>query len=101
VLFTHLENLKTEHPIQDPLSPRQSLPARQRTIRFVRLCFARPESFYETVARLTALLGPDRVGIRPSNQPGVPMHFKCSRLILISVTYSHDFARESRVSNAN
>src|SRR5437899_2049043 len=63
VLFTHLENLRTEHPIKSLYLRAQ--PCRPASEQFGLFdCVLRdPNHFYETVGRLIALLGPDRVGI--------------------------------------
>ena len=68
VLYTHLENLRTEHPIK-ALYLRAS-PCRPSSEQFNLFdCTLRdPNHFYETLGRLTALLGPDRVGL-PAIEP--------------------------------
>jgi len=63
VLFTHLEDLRTEHPIKALYLRAQ--PCRPASEQFGLFdCILRdPNHFYETVGRLIALLGPDCVGI--------------------------------------
>jgi protein ImuB len=63
ILYTHLENLRTEHPIKALYL--RATPCRPHREQFNLFdCTLRdPNHFYETLARLTALLGPDRVGI--------------------------------------
>src|SRR5207249_3778425 len=63
ILFTHLENVRTEHPIKALYL--RAKPCRPGCEQFGLFdCALRdPNRFYETVGRLTALLGPGRVGI--------------------------------------
>src|SRR6266478_6572400 len=68
MLQTHLENFKSEHPIiavslqAHPIKPNsQQFGLFETTLR-------NPNQLSETLARLTALLGVDRVGISPINQ---------------------------------
>jgi protein ImuB len=68
VLYTHLENLRTEHPIKAlHLRANPCRPASEQFNLFD--CTLRdPNHFYETLGRLTALLGSDRVGT-PTIEP--------------------------------
>src|SRR6266849_5411684 len=62
MLQTHLENFKSEHPIiAVALSAQPSRPASQQFGLF-ETALRNPHQLYETLARLTALLGNDRVG---------------------------------------
>ena len=63
ILFTHLENVRTEHPMKGLYV--RAKPCRPSSEQFGLFdCALRdPNRFYETIARLTALLGADRVGI--------------------------------------
>ena len=62
MLQTHLENFKSEHPIVAvALSAEPSRPASQQFGLF-ETALRNPHQLYETLARLTALVGNDRVG---------------------------------------
>jgi protein ImuB len=62
MLHTHLETLKAEHPIIGlSLSAKPCRPASQQFELF-EAALRDPNRFYETLARLAALVGPDRVG---------------------------------------
>jgi len=61
-LQTHLENFKSEHPIVAvALSAQPIRPASQQFGLF-ETALRNPQQLYETLARLSALLGSDRVG---------------------------------------
>src|SRR6059058_5185593 len=62
MLHTHLENFKSEHPIiAVALSAQPIKPAREQFGLF-ETTLRNPNQLYESLARLTALLGADRVG---------------------------------------
>jgi protein ImuB len=62
MLQTHLENFKSEHPIVAvALTAEPSRPASQQFGLF-ETALRNPQQLYETLARLSALLGNDRVG---------------------------------------
>jgi protein ImuB len=62
MLQTHLENFKSEHPIVAvALSAQPIRPASQQFGLF-ETALRNPQQLYETLARLSALLGADRVG---------------------------------------
>ena len=64
MLQTHLENFKSEHPIvavaltAQPIKP----VSQPRMLSGFEMALRNPQELYETLARLTALLGADRVG---------------------------------------
>jgi len=64
MLQTHLENFKSEHPIiAVALTAHPIKPASQpRMLSGFETALKNPQQLYETLARLTALLGTDRVG---------------------------------------
>src|SRR5205823_13451873 len=62
MLHTHLENFKSEHPIVAvALSAEPIRPVSQQFGLF-ETALRNPQQLYETLARLSALLGADRVG---------------------------------------
>lgn len=62
VLYTHLETVTTEHPIKGLyLRARPCRPGSEQFSLFDS-ALRDPNHFYETLGRLTALLGPDRAG---------------------------------------
>lgn len=62
ILYTHLESFKSEHPITAvSLEARPTRPLRQQFGLF-ETALRNPTQLSETLARLIALLGPDRVG---------------------------------------
>lgn len=72
MLYTHLENLRTEHPIVGIyLRAEPCRPVHEQFNLFD--CILRdPNSFYETMGRLAALLGQERVGtpaLLPTHRP--------------------------------
>jgi len=72
MLQTHLETLKAEHPITGlMLTVKPCHPANQQFELF-EAALRDPNRFYETLARLTALVGSDRVGtpiLEPTHRP--------------------------------
>jgi protein ImuB len=76
MLQTHLENFKSEHPIiAVALSAQPSRPASQQFGLF-ETALRNPHQLYETLARLTALLGNDRVGIPIKEETHRPDAFR-------------------------
>src|SRR5207237_437196 len=72
MLHTHLENLKTDAPIVAVQLRAKACPAENHQFRLFETALRNPNHFYETVARITALLGPDRVGtpvLEPTQRP--------------------------------
>jgi len=72
MLHTHLENFRAEHPITAlSLSATPSRPARQQFGLF-ESALRDPNQFYETLARLSALVGHERLGavaLEPTHRP--------------------------------
>lgn len=62
VLHTHLENLTTTHPIIGFRVNAKPCKPRHHQFGLFETSLRDPNHFYETLAHLTALLGPDRVG---------------------------------------
>jgi len=62
MLHTHLENFKSEQPIIDVSLEAQPIKPAQQQFALFETALRDPGQLYETLARLTALLGADRVG---------------------------------------
>src|ERR1700736_4334573 len=62
MLQTHLENFKSEHPIVAVALTAQPIRPASQQFGLFETALRNPQQLYETVARLTALLGNDRVG---------------------------------------
>src|SRR6266403_5860186 len=76
MLQTHLENFKSEHPIVAvALSAQPIRPASQQFGLF-ETALRNPQQLYETLARLSALLGSDRVGIPIKEETHRPDAFR-------------------------
>jgi protein ImuB len=61
-LHTHLENFKSEHPITAVLLDTQPAKPAKQQFGLFETSLRDPNQLYETLARLVALLGGDRVG---------------------------------------
>jgi protein ImuB len=62
MLHTHLENFKSEHPIVAVALSAQPIRPVSQQFRLFETALRNPHQLYETLARLSALLGADRVG---------------------------------------
>jgi protein ImuB len=88
MLHTHLENFKSEYPIVAVALRAQPIKAAREQFGLFETTLRNPHQLSETLARLTALLGPDRVGtpvleethrpdafrIEPFSWHGLPAH---------------------------
>jgi protein ImuB len=63
MLHTHLENFKSEHPIVAVTLSAQPIRPVSQQFGLFETALRNPQQLYETLARLSALLGSDRVGI--------------------------------------
>src|SRR5437899_575611 len=63
MLQTHLENFKSEHPIVAVALTAQPIRPASQQFGLFETALRNPHQLYETLARLSALLGSDRVGI--------------------------------------
>src|ERR1700737_2281212 len=62
MLQTHLENFKSEHPIVAVALTAQPIRPASQQFGLFETALKNPQQLYETLARLSALLGSDRVG---------------------------------------
>src|SRR5438128_10087561 len=62
MLQTHLENFKSEHPIVAVALTAQPIRPASQQFGLFETALRNPQQLYETLARLSALLGSDRVG---------------------------------------
>jgi protein ImuB len=62
MLQTHLENFKSEHPIVSVALTAQPIRPASQQFGLFETTLRNPQQLFETLARLTALLGADRVG---------------------------------------
>src|SRR5712691_7410691 len=62
MLQTHLENFKSEHPIVAVALTAQPIKPASQQFRLFETALRNPQQLYETLARLSALLGNDRIG---------------------------------------
>ena len=62
MLHTHLENFKSEHPIVAVALNAQPIKPAKEQFGLFETTLRNPHQLSETLARLTALLGADRVG---------------------------------------
>jgi protein ImuB len=72
MLQTHLENFKSEHPIVAVALTAQPIKPVSQQFGLFEMALRNPQQLYETLARLTALLGADRVGtpvLEETHQP--------------------------------
>ena len=72
MLQTHLENFKSEHPIVAVALSAQPIKPVSQQFGLFEMALRNPQQLYETLARLTALLGADRIGtpvLEETHQP--------------------------------
>jgi protein ImuB len=72
MLHTHLENLRTDAPVQSLRLAAAPIRAEEQQFGLFESALRDPNHFHETLARLTALLGPGRVGTpvaEPTHRP--------------------------------
>ena len=72
MLHTHLENFRSQHPIVAVALTAQPIRPASQQFGLFEMALRNPTQLYETLARLTALLGTDRVGtpvLEETHQP--------------------------------
>ena len=89
MIQTHLETLQTEHPIRSLHLSAKSCRATQQQLGLFEAALRNPNQFYETLARLTALLGPGHVGtpaVEPTHRPDA---FRMQPVNFVSMLAEH------------
>ena len=76
MLQTHLENFKSEHPIVAVALTAQPIRPASQQFGLFETALRNPQQLYETLARLTALLGTDRVGTPVKEETHRPDAFR-------------------------
>ena len=76
MLQTHLENFKSEHPIVAVALSAQPIRSASQQFGLFETALRNPQQLYETLARLSALLGSDRVGIPIKEETHRPDAFR-------------------------
>src|SRR5262245_51448939 len=102
MLQTHLENFRSEHPIVAvALSAQPSKPAKEQFGLF-ETTLRNPHQLSETLARLTALLGTDRVGTPVIEETHRPDAFRMEPFMwaVVSAVPSGESSHELRTAHA-
>src|SRR5437762_6737239 len=76
MLQTYLENFKSEHPIVAVALTAQPIRSASQQFGLFETALRNPQQLYETLARLSALLGSDRVGIPIKEETHRPDAFR-------------------------
>ena len=76
MLYTHLENFKSDHPILAVSLEAQPIKPAPQQYGLFETALRDPNQLYETLARLTALVGTDRVGTPVLNETHRPDSFQ-------------------------
>src|SRR5881296_3258147 len=76
MLQTHLENFRSEHPIVAVARMAEPIRPVSQQFGLFETALRNPHQLYETLARLTALLGADRVGTRVLEETHRPDAFR-------------------------
>src|SRR5947199_2007793 len=76
MLQTHLENFKSEHPIVAVALSAQPIRSASQQFGLFETALRNPQQLYETLARLSALLGSERVGIPIKEETHRPDAFR-------------------------
>jgi protein ImuB len=102
MLQTHLENFKSEHPIvavaltAQPIKP----VSQPRMLSGFEMALRHPQQLYETLARLTALLGADRVGTPVLEETHQPDAFRMEPFAW-NLTFAADTAASTEEKNGS
>src|SRR5205085_6889892 len=81
MLQTHLENFKSEHPIVAVALTAQPIRPASQQFGLFETALRNPQQLYETLARLSALLGSDRVGTPIKEETHRPDAFRMESFI--------------------
>ena len=100
MLQTHLENFKSEHPIVAVALTAQPIKPVSQQFALFEMALRNPQQFYETLARLTALLGADRVGIPVLEETHQPDAFRMEPFAW-NLTFAADAAASTEEKNGS
>jgi protein ImuB len=100
MLQTHLENFKSEHPIVAVALTAQPIKPVSQQFGLFEMALRNPQQLYETLARLTALLGADRVGTPVLEETHQPDAFRME-LFAWNLTFAADTAASTEEKNGS
>ncbi len=100
MLQTHLENFKSEHPIVAVALTAQPIKPVSQQFGLFEMALRNPQELYETLARLTALLGADRVGTPVLEETHQPDAFRME-LFAWNLSFAADTATSTEEKNGS
>jgi protein ImuB len=100
MLQTHLENFKSEHPIVAVALTAQPIKPVSQQFGLFEMALRNPQQLYETLARLTALLGADRVGTPVLEETHQPDAFRME-LFAWNLSFAADTAASPEEKNGS
>src|ERR1700730_11445746 len=100
MLQTHLENFKSEHPIVSVALTAQPIKPVSQQFGLFEIALRNPQQLYETLARLTALLGADRVGTPVLEETHQPDAFRMEPFAW-NLTFAADAADSTEEKNGS
>jgi protein ImuB len=100
MLQTHLENFKSEHPIVAVALTAQPIKPVSQQFGLFEMALRNPQQLYETLARLTALLGADRVGTPVLEEAHQPDAFRME-LFAWNLSFAADTAASPEEKNGS
>jgi protein ImuB len=100
MLQTHLENFKSEHPIVAVALTAQPIKPVSQQFGLFEIALRNPQQLYETLARLTALLGADRVGTPVLEETHQPDAFRMEPFAW-NLTFAADTAASTEEKNGS
>jgi protein ImuB len=100
MLQTHLENFKSEHPIVAVALTAQPIKPVSQQFGLFEIALRNPQQLYETLARLTALLGADRVGTPVLEETHQPDAFRMEPFAW-NLTFAADAAASTEEKNGS
>ncbi len=100
MLQTHLENFKSKHPIVAVALTAQPIKPVSQQFGLFEMALRNPQQLYETLARLTALLGTDRVGTPVLEETHQPDAFRMEPFAW-NLTFAADTAASTEEKNGS